>query len=581
MMPTSGVKWSRCSRRNESAQHFIEEPVLDAAAKALSTRRSPGSGIGPYQVVSLLGSGGMGDVYRARDPQLDRDVAIKVLPAVFLGDPERLARFHREARVLASMNHPHIGAIYGVEQEPAGRPALVLELVEGPTLAERLRESHARLRLAGRRGAGDCVADRQGARSRPREGDYSPRPQAREYQADRQRNRESARFRAGQGGSGRRRRGRSDCAIALPISEIRPDVILGTAGVHEPGAGTGRHGGQAHRRLGVRLRALRDADADNVRSTARRRLTRWHAFWNGNPTGRRARRYASRPSARCFSAACARIRRQRLHDVADARIEIDECRPRRVPAAPAERGVRGALVVDRRRQLVVASLLLAIVFVRLRAPEPSSELFEFPGGSSGQSDVSWRLRRICRGARRTAGGRDRGIGRRRKPLGAAHRRASVSPDSRNGRRLLPVLEAGWPRNWLLRRREAQDRGAQRRAPTVVCDAPERHEGSGRDEVGGTWNRDDIIVFMSSAFTLQKVPARAGAVLRWRSRRSATERRRIAGPRFCPTGGAFSISRWGNRAIWVSCASDRWMAPSRCRSDATNRMRAIQPAICCF
>jgi eukaryotic-like serine/threonine-protein kinase len=114
-----------------TAQHFLEEPALDVAAKALSTSGHLGEWIGPYEVVSLLGSGGMGDVYRARDTQLGRDVAIKVLPPIFLGDPERLARFHREARVLATMNHPHIGAIYGVEQDAAGKPALILELVEG------------------------------------------------------------------------------------------------------------------------------------------------------------------------------------------------------------------------------------------------------------------------------------------------------------------------------------------------------------------------------------------------------------------------------------------------------------------
>ena len=84
-----------------------------------------------------LGAGGMGEVYRARDTKLGRDVAIKVVADVFLSDPERLARFEREARVLATLNHPHIGAIYGVE-EADGVRGLVLELVEGATLAERL-----------------------------------------------------------------------------------------------------------------------------------------------------------------------------------------------------------------------------------------------------------------------------------------------------------------------------------------------------------------------------------------------------------------------------------------------------------
>jgi serine/threonine protein kinase len=98
-----------------------------------------GKQIGIYQVVSLLGAGGMGEVYRARDTKLRREVAIKVLPAGVASDPDRLSRFQREARVLASLNHPHIGAIHGFE-ESAGIAALILELVDGQTLAERLEE---------------------------------------------------------------------------------------------------------------------------------------------------------------------------------------------------------------------------------------------------------------------------------------------------------------------------------------------------------------------------------------------------------------------------------------------------------
>src|SRR2546428_11550014 len=92
-----------------------------------------GTRIGPYERVSLPGGGGMGEVYRARDTKLGRDVAIKILPSSFAADPDRLARFEREARVLASLNHPHIAQIYGIE-EREGLTALVLELVEGETL---------------------------------------------------------------------------------------------------------------------------------------------------------------------------------------------------------------------------------------------------------------------------------------------------------------------------------------------------------------------------------------------------------------------------------------------------------------
>src|SRR6478672_2593002 len=107
-------------------------------------RLTAGTRFGAYEIRSALGVGGMGEVYLARDTKLGRDVAIKVVSAPFTSDPERLARFEREARTLASLNHPGIGAIYGLEHASLGTdqpvvPGLVLELVEGETLADRIR----------------------------------------------------------------------------------------------------------------------------------------------------------------------------------------------------------------------------------------------------------------------------------------------------------------------------------------------------------------------------------------------------------------------------------------------------------
>jgi eukaryotic-like serine/threonine-protein kinase len=118
----------------------VDHEMLTVAAAVLegtSSRLTPGTTLGPYRVEALLGAGGMGDVYRARDTKLDRDVALKVLPESFTRDPDRVARFTREARVLASLNHPNIAAIHGVEDR-GDVHALVLELVEGPTLADRI-----------------------------------------------------------------------------------------------------------------------------------------------------------------------------------------------------------------------------------------------------------------------------------------------------------------------------------------------------------------------------------------------------------------------------------------------------------
>jgi eukaryotic-like serine/threonine-protein kinase len=96
-----------------------------------------GSILGPYQIVSVIGAGGMGEVYRGRDAKLKCEVALKILPAAFAADPDRRARFEREGQVLASLNHPNIAQIHGLEDTESS-PALVMELVDGPTLADRI-----------------------------------------------------------------------------------------------------------------------------------------------------------------------------------------------------------------------------------------------------------------------------------------------------------------------------------------------------------------------------------------------------------------------------------------------------------
>src|ERR1700746_1126310 len=98
---------------------------------------SPGDKLGPYEIVASLGAGGMGEVYRARDPRLGREVAVKVLPAYFCRDPDRLRRFEQEARAAGALNHPNILAVYDVGTHE-GAPYLVTELLEGVTLRERL-----------------------------------------------------------------------------------------------------------------------------------------------------------------------------------------------------------------------------------------------------------------------------------------------------------------------------------------------------------------------------------------------------------------------------------------------------------
>src|ERR1700720_1293594 len=119
---TAWMSWPRSQRGNSRLER--------GAVKSRSTMAfSAGDKLGPYQILAPLGAGGMGEVYRARDTKLDREVAIKVLPHVLANDPDRLARFEREAKVLASLNHPNIPQIFGGEDR-----ALVMELVHGETL---------------------------------------------------------------------------------------------------------------------------------------------------------------------------------------------------------------------------------------------------------------------------------------------------------------------------------------------------------------------------------------------------------------------------------------------------------------
>jgi serine/threonine protein kinase len=132
---------------------FLEEPALAVAAQLVAGDIPvlAGRAFGPYEIGALIGAGGMGDVYRARDTVLGRDVAIKFLPEAFTGDPDRLSRFEQEAQFLASLSHPHIAAIYGMHADD-GLRGLVLELVEGETLAERIKRGpvplHDALRIA-------------------------------------------------------------------------------------------------------------------------------------------------------------------------------------------------------------------------------------------------------------------------------------------------------------------------------------------------------------------------------------------------------------------------------------------------
>jgi len=149
---------------NVTGEDSLAKPARQVAAQLVGeseARSLAGRRIGGYAIHTLLGAGGMGEVYSAHDTKLGRDVALKVLPAAFANDGERVARFRREARMLASLNHPNIGAIYAVD-EADGVLFLALELVPGETLSERLS--------AGPLGVGESlrIAAEIAERSQPR-----------------------------------------------------------------------------------------------------------------------------------------------------------------------------------------------------------------------------------------------------------------------------------------------------------------------------------------------------------------------------------------------------------------------------
>ena len=188
---------------DDRAGDFLNAPAWEVAASAIAATKTTagramplvGAHIGPYEVLAPLGVGGMGEVYRARDTTLNRDVALKVLPDAFALDADRVARFRREANVLASLNHPNVAAIYGFEEAgDVKRPRAGTGRRPDAGRPDRARPSPARGRAA------DRPPDRRRARSGARARHRAPGFEARQHQGPPGRRRQSARLRAGQGG---------------------------------------------------------------------------------------------------------------------------------------------------------------------------------------------------------------------------------------------------------------------------------------------------------------------------------------------------------------------------------------------
>ena len=346
----------------------------------------PGTRIGAYDVVGPLGAGGMGEVYRARDTTLHRDVAIKVLPSEFAADANRLERFEREARLLASLNHPNIAAIYGVEvMAPAqsGRSpsrALVLELVEGQGLDMRITSRAA----AHRRSLRHRPTNRRRPRRRPRTRNRTPRPQAHQHPPHARRRGQGARFRAGEV---RRRR----CPRSR-LDRARPDAVGRGArhrALHEPRAGA------RHDRLtgaptsGPSAVCSTRCSPAGGRSPARRRRTRSRRSSNGSRTGPRCRQPPRRHYARLLARCLEKDPKRRLRDIADARDDLRTDVSATAGANPAESSSTNAAARSRFRWLPWAIAAAAL------------------GGRRGSEAAGWRrppcLSTSCRSSPSTPG----------------------------------------------------------------------------------------------------------------------------------------------------------------------------------
>ena len=272
----------------------------------------------------MLGAGGMGEVYRARDTKLGRDVAIKILPRAFTSDPDRLARFEREARMLAALNHPNIATIYGIEDADGVR-ALVLELVEGETLADRIARGPLVLKdaLAIARQIAEALdaAHEKGIVHRDlKPANIKITPDGVVKVLD---------FGLAKAVAGEAASPDLTQSPTITAAGTREGIILGTAGLHESRAGARAGRRQAHRHLGVRVRALRDADrpaafpgatiSDTIAAILEREPD-WSALPAGPPPG--IRRAAAALPRKRSEAAAARHRR---------RADRDSTRPWRLP----------------------------------------------------------------------------------------------------------------------------------------------------------------------------------------------------------------------------------------------------------
>ncbi len=505
---------------------------------------SAGTRLGPYEIVAPLGAGGMGEVYRARDTKLDRLVAIKILPESVAHDPERLARFDREAKTLAALNHPNIAIIHGVE-EADGIKALVMEMVEGPTLADRIEQGRISLdeavTIAKQIADALEAAHDHGIIHRDlKPANIKLRPDGNVKVLD-----FGLAKALGGDGSGTRVTSLSlSPTITSPAAMTGMGVILGTAAYMSPEQARGKSVDKRadiwafgcvlfEMLAGRRAFAPEDDTVSDVLAAVLKTEPDWNALPSSTPTA------IKRMLRRCLT----KDPRERLHDIADARLEIRDAATGAIEGAPA--GARSHwLAWIFVAALGVLSLALASLLVR-SATQPAApgatyrSLILPPAG-----DVN-----AAASAARTGVPRF-GRGLALSPDGERLALVAPGPDGRlvlwvrpldgTDVRALPGTEGASSPFWS---------ADGRHLAFVADDNLKRIEASGgavltlhdrpRNFSTGTWNRDNVILFAGGGSIL-RISASGGAASPVTSRDESRETSHDA-PFFLPDGRRFLYS----------------------------------------
>ncbi len=447
-----------------------------------------GSRLGAYEVVSRLGAGGMGEVYRARDPRLGRDVAIKLLPEAFASDPERLARFEREARLLASLQHANIALLYGLE-EAEGRRFLVMQCIEGESLAQRLARGALplaeALEVAGAIAAGLEAAHESGIVHRDlKPGNVMVTPSGDVKVLD---------FGLARGGAGTTA---SDAGLSasptMTYAATQAGVILGTAAYMSPEQARGK---PVDRRTDIwsfgcvlfELLTGAQAFAGETVSDIVARILQTEPDWTALPQGTPGR--VRGLLVRCLQ----KDARRRLRDIGDARIEIEDLIAGRVSASGAHlvpaitRAPRRPWLVPAALALVAVTALATWFAARTFAPGPAAGPTRFEVASpTGQT-----LPADAIAAQLSPDGRTLAL------IAADSVRVPhiwIRPMDSLAPRLLPGTERATIMFWSPDSRSlaffAGDRHLSKvaiagGAPEPICDVKVAR--------GGTWNRDGVIL----------------------------------------------------------------------------------------